>query len=402
MLISTKCKKQQQDHVFLRYNLLRKLSTTYKLTRVIKVESAIEHQTGEVFRCVFDTATCLPVEPIQRFLNYCRKRGLAANTISTYAYRLVDFWRWLSNKSLNWAEIGLDELADFVNWYLLGGEIEGICSSIQKVVSKRSSRTVNQAVTVIKELYEFHAIEGRIDEKHFAQLAHGWGQRGGFLKGIVKSRISERKRIKLKEPKLFPGCLTDEEVVRLADACTTYRDRLIIMLLRETGIRRGELLGLHLIDVKDLDVVGRIRIVRRSNPNGAWAKGTDREIPILHNRHIVQETFQAYLLKEYPNIAEQLGHGMLFVNLSVRNVGHPMSATRLNKLFDQLYSRTGIKAHPHLFRHTMATKMLQENYLDHYVQQLLGHKSVTTTKDIYSHVLSSMNLDEYLQQKGED
>jgi integrase/recombinase XerD len=53
------------------------------------------------------------------------------------------------------------------------------------------------------------------------------------------------------------------------------------MLLRETGLRRGELLGLHLVDV---DVTGRLRVVRRDNPNGAWVKGAERIVPILHRR----------------------------------------------------------------------------------------------------------------------
>lgn len=369
---------------------------------MIKVETAIDPQTNEQFRCVFDRETCLPVEPIQRFLNYCRKRGLAINTISTYAYRLVDFWHWLEYKSFEWTQIGLYELADFADWYLLGGEVEVICQEVRPAISKRSPRTVNQALTAIQGLYEFHTIEGRIDEKHFAQLVHGWGKRGGFLRGIVKSTPEKRKRIKLKEPSCFPGCLSDKEVVELVEACTTYRDQLILMLLRETGIRRGELLGLHLEDVKDLDVLGRIRVVRRSNPNGAWAKGTEREIPILHNRKAVQETFHAYLLEEYPPAAEQKEHGMLFVNLKGKSTGEPMSAARLNKLFDQLYIRTGIKAHPHLLRHTMATRMLQCNYLDQYVQQLLGHKSIATTKDIYSHVLEEIELDKFFREENEN
>ena len=368
---------------------------------MLRVETAIDPQTDEQFRCVFDSETCLPVEPIQRFLNYCRKRGLAANTVTTYAYRLVEFWRWLEYKVLNWTEVGLDELADFANWYLMGGEVEVISQEVQQTTSQRSPRTVNQAVTAIQEFYSFHTISGRIEEKRFTKLAHGWKARGGFLRGIVKSTPNSSKRIKLKEPKIFPGCLLDSEVVELADACTTYRDRLIIMLLRETGVRRGELLGLHLEDVKDLDIKRRIHIVRRSNPNGAWAKGKERDIPILHNRQAVQETFRAYLLQEYPEDAEKLGHGMVFVNLAGENVGYPMSATRLNKLFDQLYARTGIKAHPHLFRHTMATRMLQANYDEQYVQQLLGHKSIATTIDIYSHVLDEMTLSAYLSSESD-
>ncbi len=43
--------------------------------------------------------------------------------------------------------------------------------------------------------------------------------------------------------------------------------------------------------------------------------------------------------------------------------------------------------------------MLQDNYLDQYVQQLLGHRSIATTKDIYSHVLDEMTLDQYLREE---
>ena len=369
---------------------------------MITIEKAIDPQTEERFSCVFDTETCRPVEPIQRYLNYCRQRQLAANTIVTYACRLIDFWHWLEYKSLDWQDVGLNELADFVNWYLLGGEVEVISEDVREVVSKRSPRTVNQAVTAIQGMYEFHAVEGRISEKQFTKLAYGWGKRGGFLRGIVKSTPERRKRIKVKEPKIFPGCLKDEEVAQLANACYTYRDRLIVMLLRETGIRRGELLGLHLVDVQDFDSGGRIRIVRReNNPNDAIAKGREREIPILHNREEVQETFTAYLLEEYPPEAEELAHGMLFVNLDKKYAGKPMTSARLNQLFHQLSNRTGIEAHPHLFRHTFATRMLQANYMDEYVQQLLGHKSIATTKDIYSHVLDEMSLDTYLLREEE-
>lgn len=135
------------------------------------------------------------------------------------------------------------------------------------------------------------------------------------------------------------------------------------------------------------------------SPNGATVKGREREIPILHNRQEVQETFTTYLLEEYPPEAQKLGRGMLFVNLDKNYAGKPMTSARLNQLFHQLSNRTNIKAHPHLFRHTFATRMLQAGYMDEYVQQLLGHKSIATTKDVYSHVLDEMSLDTYLLGK---
>ncbi|MDZ7960842.1 MAG: site-specific integrase [Aulosira sp. DedQUE10] len=178
-------------------------------------------------------------------------------------------------------------MAEFVNLYLLGGEVEVISKKVREIVSKHSPRTVNQAVTAIQGLDEFHAIEGKIDEKRFTQLTRGWAKRGGFLRGIVKSTPEKRKRIKIKEPKIFPGCLTDVEVRQLADACCTYRDRLIVMLLRETGVQRGKLLGLHLLDVQDFDITRRIRIVRcENNTNGAIA------------RSLMKQSIQAILLEK--------------------------------------------------------------------------------------------------------
>jgi site-specific recombinase XerD len=46
--------------------------------------------------------------------------------------------------------------------------------------------------------------------------------------------------------------------------------------------------------------------------------------------------------------------------------------------------------------------MLQDGYLDQYVQQLLGHRSIVTTKDIYSHVLDEKRLEDLLKVEGDE
>lgn len=66
-----------------------------------------------------------------------------------------------------------------------------------------------------------------------------------LLDGIAKSKPRRKKLVKLKESKNFPGCLTNEQVEILAGACSRLRDKLIILMLNGTGIRKGKLLGLR-------------------------------------------------------------------------------------------------------------------------------------------------------------
>lgn len=368
---------------------------------MISIAIAIDLKTGEKFHCVFDNSTGLPVEAIQRFLNHCRKRRLAPNTVAAYAYRLLDFWRWLRLKALYWKELKLIDFGDFIDWYILGSDITIDSREGQELVSKRGPKTVSQAIAAIRGFYSFHDKEGRIKNQQLIQIIAEWRTQSSFPRGRFSSRMSDQINIKLKGAKVFPGCLTDEQVVRLVEGCLTYRDKLMLMLSRDTGVRRGELLGLHFVDVQDIDSTGRIYIVRRNNPNGAWVKGLERTIPILHNLKAIQDVLRAYLLEEYPPQAEQLGHGMLFVNLEGKHIGQPVSLARYSKLFEQLYSRTGIKSYPHLLRHTFATRMLQKGYEDYYVQQLLGHRSISTTRDIYSHVLDELDLYALMRQEDE-
>jgi integrase len=99
-----------------------------------------------------------------------------------------------------------------------------------------------------------------------------------MLAGHIKQSPLGIKKIKYKEPEKFPGCLSADQIRTLINACRTARDKLMIWLLADTGMRKGELLGLHW---SDLNWKTRtIKIVRRDNPNHAYAKGQLRELSI--------------------------------------------------------------------------------------------------------------------------
>ena len=76
----------------------------------------------------------------------------------------------------------------------------------------------------------------------------------------------------------------------------------------------------------------------------------------------------------------------MFVALWSQPRGQPLSYTAVSDLFDRLRRNTGIAVTPHMFRHTYATGLLRKGVKVETVSKLLGHASVTTTIETYSHL----------------
>lgn len=143
-------------------------------------------------------------------------------------------------------------------------------------------------------------------------------------------------------------------------------------------MRKGELLGLRHEDMGDCGE-NQITIVKRENINEARVKGGERTIPV--SRQLMQ-VYNDYLIDEYPDVDSDY----VFVNIWSGEIGRPLNYKALNQLFRQLEKKTGIKAYPHLFRHTRATELIKEGIDIYHVSKLLGHASISTTLDTYGHL----------------
>lgn len=166
-------------------------------------------------------------------------------------------------------------------------------------------------------------------------------------------------------------------------------------MLNSTGIRKGELLSLCHEDIGDFNN-NFIRVVKRSNnPNGARVKGEERVIPVTVE---LLRLYNDYLINEYPEVESNY----VFVNIWEGNIGAPMNPKVINIMFSRLTEKTGIKVYPHLFRHTYASRLLRANYSIERVKHLLGHASVRTTLDIYSHIISEADLSKVVEQENEN
>lgn len=88
------------------------------------------------------------------------------------------------------------------------------------------------------------------------------------------------------------------------------------------------------------------------------------------------------LLNEYIKICD-CDSDYVFIN----KIESRYSEQSIRNMINDYAKRSGIDLHitPHMFRHTFATALMDENVNIRYIQQLLGHSSITTTQ-IYTHI----------------
>jgi integrase/recombinase XerD len=145
----------------------------------------------------------------------------------------------------------------------------------------------------------------------------------------------------------------------------------MLELLYATGVRRSELANLKIFD---LDVERQTLMVRQ----GKGKK--DRMIPTGAR---AAAWVRRYLADARPRLARAPDEGTLFLTVE----GEPFTADRLTDLAGLYVRRSGVgkPGACHLFRHTMATLMLEGGADIRFIQQMLGHADISSTQ-IYTQV----------------
>jgi integrase len=188
-----------------------------------------------------------------------------------------------------------------------------------------------------------------------------------------------------------------DQVVQFLNCARNDRLYAAFLLEFNTGIRRGELLGLQWKDV-DLET-GTISICRSlvriynkgktelsfQEPKTAAAK---RTLPIT------AEVVAALKNHKKQQIEERLAFGSEYEDNDLvfcSPKGTPLDPRSFTRHFDTLLNKAGL---PHIrfhdARHTVATLLLEQNEHPRVVQELLGHSDISTTLGTYSHVSSDL------------
>ncbi len=210
-----------------------------------------------------------------------------------------------------------------------------------------------------------------------------------FFKFLVKRGVIEDNPsgsiLTPKQERTIPAYLPVDEMFRLldsirADSILDVRNRAIFEILYSCGIRVSELVGMNDIDVDSKG--GTIRVLGKGSK--------ERIVPIGQKALDAIQVYQEQLKGEWGISVESIGP--LFLNKNRRRLSSRSVARILEKLLKICGLLTPVS--PHTLRHTFATHMLDAGADLRAVQELLGHKSLSTTQK-YTHVSIDRLMETY-------
>ena len=206
---------------------------------------------------------------------------------------------------------------------------------------------------------------------------------------VIKENPFKKLDIRFREAKLLPKTIPFHSIQAFLSAIYTQkekagsefqrrccvRDIAVIELLFATGMRISELCALK---PSDIDLESRNILI--------YGKGARERILQIGNQDVVS----ALVLYQEIFRADMESCGYFFVN----RLGHKLSAQSVRYMIVRYAELAGISQHitPHMFRHSFATLLLEQDVDIRYIQRMLGHSSISTT-EIYTHVSNKKQKD---------
>lgn len=205
-----------------------------------------------------------------------------------------------------------------------------------------------------------------------------------YYNDVINSNPFDKIDTSFKEPQTLPRTIPEHLIHELFRAAyeninssstisnrnTAIRNTAVLELLFATGARISEICSLK---THDIDLVNRTVNI--------FGKGSKERIIQIENHEVLS------ILNQYKAAFDKYiqPDGFFFLNNRKQRLSEQSVRIIIKNLEKQINS--GIHITPHMFRHSVATMLLEEDVDIRYIQKILGHSSITTTQ-IYTHVTS--------------
>jgi integrase len=352
-----------------------------------------------------------PVAIVSAFLRHLAARDCSPNTLIAYAHDLQHLWRFLAEQGLSWEGFGPPQalaLLEYLRTTPKRRPVQRLGLTLVTLADGEpatclSAPTINRILAAVSSFYEYAMVSGQwdqpnpIEQRPDPALQRVADRHRPFVGGASRQR-PVRRSVRVKTVRRLPRPLSDDQVTALLKALRCQRDRALVRLMLDGGLRPGEALGLHVADV----AYGRRRVVirhRNDHPKGARAKSRTERVVDLHEPATL-ETVSRYAMTERP--AEATSPFLFLVGGRGRCRLEPLSYAALAKLFARACERAAIREPwltPHSLRHTHATRMWEGGMRELTLQKRLGHASPESTR-LYTRVSEPAVVADYRRALG--
>lgn len=324
----------------------------------------------ECFAIVCSDSRNIIKEPT-KYLKHKTRQHCSPNTVRRIAYSISYYCCFLQERGLTVEQVlkmkyaaQNEHFIDYLNWIKSGNHC--------KRKKPPNNATCNSYLQAVFGYYEFLMLEYDVgdikvlDNRDISYIGTA---------GVRFRRSINTFRGYLPTEDNVGRSIAEDKIMTLLEASDSLRNKLLLLLLAETGFRIGEILGIRY--AQDIDYDKRtIRVTfREDNENAARAKNAE-----VRRAKISKETFDIlmYYISENRRLLDQTDY--LFINISGVTKGKPMNVNAVYSAFGVLERRTGIEVTPHMLRHYYANERRKNGWSIEKICKALGHKHIATTE----------------------
>ena len=319
-------------------------------------------------------------EAANAFLGHLEARAFAPATVRAYAYDLLNFARFATERQLILADIVPTDVFDWIDWQRPPRSRTGTVVALRSR-DGAAPASVNRRVAALRAFFEHQVLAVARASNPVPAPRRGAGLRPkarGPLGHLGPGRTRSGGRL-VREVRRLPESLDPTDVGAFLADLATHRDRAIVWAMVLGGLRAGEVRGLRLADVDQGR--HRVRVIGKG--------GRERVVPI--DRAFFAELAR-YLREERP---AGIATPECFVVLRGPTAGNPLTEAGLRSLFRHHRDRSGaVRVRPHRLRHTYGTELAAAGIDLLVLRELMGHASPETTA-AYVHLSSDHLAAEY-------